>query len=1068
MRTALALAIPLAALAWIAAAVAAPPLPTEPAVPPLPEKYDVTVRYAIDAVPAQRVARFRAMLDYFKKQGLTRDEERLPEDEEENRAYVNLIGTIPSDKARTLLAQRDVRALRLIPAGAPPLAPEVPVRVQLDLDAGPRIVPGRYLYDTAAVRQLEMDGGADLQRQQVFADQVLRVLANLNFVEAVGYDNRAHTRLLGTIPAGRLDALLDDLRLQPAAWQLKIEDGPRIDSVLLAGLQTRRGGAVVLDGILSDWDAFFERKRQNSEAAPKGGKPIGPEFRKEDDIIGKMVAAWARQPAAIEYLKGLPPEVQASGTITRGLLLAHLVRNPDSATVLQEAWRNALASPFAADLLALVLRRLTPTIRAELPVLLRTDSPVRVTEVQTNLPALPVPLKPVEPAKGEEKLTPELRALLAGGAPPKLLRLDVILALTPDESDRSWRRELIAAAPGIVIEGRVGPLVSVLVPSEQVRARPDGPRGLATLPIVSTIRLPHSGQPRLIGPIGEKVDTAKALRDSGLSRLHDTHYKGRGVTVAIIDGDFRGWEALVGKELPVGTRLFDLTAERNENLKPDAEPPGAGSGHGTLVARAAAVAAPEADMVLIRIDPAAPYQLLTLARALNGEAHRSLNLARRADEIEAMRSDLASRRVVLHKTRAIQMEKAPDLTQKKVLLKKKEKLALTADEEDLLKDIEEFEAYLKDQAQLDADEREYQERHRRQLRLEEELRDLRKVRVVATGLSWNEGMPVDGGGALSRYFDDEPFRKALWFQAVGDTRGQAWAGLFRDRDGDGVMEFLPAGTHLPQGRWSPALAFLQWQPAAGPAVADIPADTRLRLSVQWREPHDPDFLRHGQDAYRQPLATPRLLLLRQIDPTGAKQPADDFQLVAQTVGLPQRLDNQPESAVYEQTVEFTVTQAGRYALRVEGRVPATIRPPGEPTVPAAEKTWELRLRIFVDTLNGAGRVVLADFATGEGSLGTPGDARQPITVGAADATGKALPGSASGSAFGAELLAKPAVLSHAAGAGEGTAPGSSLSTGFAAGLAASSISAGTPPEKFLKKMGTTPGAPLRLAPDWPR
>ncbi len=1066
MRTAFALVLPVAALTLVVA-VAAPPLPTEPAAPLLPAKFDVTVRYAIDAVPALRVARFRAMLEFFKKQGLTRNEERVPDDEEENRAYVTLAGTVPSDKARTLLAQRDVRALRLVPAGTPLPAPDASVRVQLELDAGPRIEPGRYLYDTATVRQLEMDGGADLVRQQVFADEVLRVLAKLNFVEAVGYDNRAHTRLLGTIPAGRLDALLDDLRLQPAAWQLEVENGPRIDSVLLAGLRNRRGDEVVLDGILGDWDAFFERKRRESEAAPKGGKPGQGEYRKEDDVIGKLVAAWAKQPAAIDYLKGLPPEVQASETITRGLLLAHLVRSPDSTAVLQAAWRDALASPFTADLMALVLRRLPLAIRAELPVLLRTDSPVRVTEVQTYLPALPPPLKAVEPAKGEEKLTPELRALLAGADAAKPLRLDVILALTPDESDRAWRRELSAAAPDIVIEGRVGPLVSALVPAGKVRARPDGPGGLAPLPIVSTIRLPRSGQPRPIGPIGEKVDTAQALRDSGLVRLHQAGYKGRGVLVAIIDGDFRGWEGLVGKGLPAGTHLFDLTAERNDNLKPDAPPAGAGLGHGTEVARTAALAAPEADLVLVRIDPAAPYQLLTLARALNGEPHRSLNLARRADDIAAMRSDLATRRAILLKTRAAQMEKAPDLTQKKVLLKKKEKLPLTADEEDLLKDIEEFEAYKKEQTQLDADEREYQERLRRQLRMEEELRDLRKVRIVATGLAWNEGMPVDGGGPLSRYFDDEPFRKALWFQAAGDTRGQAWAGLFRDRDGDGVMEFLPAGTHLPPGRWSPSTAFLSWQPAAGPAVADVPADTRLRLSVQWREPHDPDFLRHGQDAYRRPLAAPRLLLLRQLDPTGTKQPADDFQVVAQTVGLPQRLDNQPDSAVYEQTVEFTVTRAGRYALQVEARVPATIRPPGEPTVPAADKTWELRLRVFVDTLSGAGRVVLADFATAEGSLGTPADARQAITVGAADATGKPLPGSASGSAFGTELLVKPAVLSPAVGAGEGAGPGSSLSAGFAAGLAASALSAGAPAEKFLRAMGTTAGAPLRVPPDWP-
>ena len=107
-------------------------------------------------------------------------------------------------------------------------------------------------------------------------------------------------------------------------------------------------------------------------------------------------------------------------------------------------------------------------------MLLRTESPVRVTEVQTNLPALPEPYKAVEPPKAEEKLTPDLRAVLGGADPATPLRLEVILALTPDESDRVWRRELYAAAPGLVIEGRVGPLVSVKVPPAQVRARPTG------------------------------------------------------------------------------------------------------------------------------------------------------------------------------------------------------------------------------------------------------------------------------------------------------------------------------------------------------------------------------------------------------------------------------------------------------------------------------------------------------------------------------------------------------------------------------------------------------------------
>ncbi|HZT79534.1 MAG TPA: hypothetical protein VFA26_04915, partial [Gemmataceae bacterium] len=733
----------------------------------------MTVRYAIGAARNERAPQYRAMLAFFKKHGFTRDEENVPEDEEESAAYDTLSGTVPSAEARALLAERHVRALRLVPAGTKLPAADNPVRVQLELADGPLLEPGRYLYGTAAARQAEFDGGARLRGQQVLAGQVLAVLAKLNFSEAVGYDNRAHTRLLGTIAAGRLGALLDDLRRQPAAWQLP--NDPPVDSVLLAGLRRRPGGEAVLDGILADWDGYFERKRRESEAAP-ADKPGQAPYRKEDDVIAKLVAAWARQPAGAAYLKSLPPEVQASETITRGLLRAQLVGQPEASGVLQTAWRDALANPFAPDLLALLLRRLPPAVLGDLPLLLRTDSAVRVTEVQTYLPAPAARPAPAEPARADEKLSADLRALLGGPEAGQPRRLEVILTLTPDDADRTWRRELVGAAPGLVVEGRVGPLVSVLVPPERVRPRNDEQgrwTGLAALPLVSAVRLPRSGEPRSLGA-AEKVDTAQALKSTGLDRLHQANYKGQGVLVAVIDGDFRGWQGLVGKGLPARTRFLDLTAERNADLLPDAPPGGAGVGHGTQMALAAAVAAPEAEMVLVRIDPAAPYQLLTVARAMNGEAPHSLNLARRADDLEDMRADVEARRSDLRKTRAAQMQKAPDVTQKPLLLKKKEKKTLTADEEDLLKDIEEFEAYQKEQARLDADEREYQQRVTRYLRLEEDLRGLRRVRVVANGLSWLTGMPVDGGGALSRYFDDEPFRKALWFQAAGETRGQTW------------------------------------------------------------------------------------------------------------------------------------------------------------------------------------------------------------------------------------------------------------------------------------------------------
>ena len=104
-----------------------------------------------------------------------------------------------------------------------------------------------------------------------------------------------------------------------------------------------------------------------------------------------------------------------------------------------------LASPFAADLLTLLMSRLPPGVSDDLPVLLRIDSPIRVTEVQPNLP-VPAARKSPVAAKEDEKLAPDLRVLLAGGGDlSKPRRLEVILATTPEESDRIWRRDLTSA-----------------------------------------------------------------------------------------------------------------------------------------------------------------------------------------------------------------------------------------------------------------------------------------------------------------------------------------------------------------------------------------------------------------------------------------------------------------------------------------------------------------------------------------------------------------------------------------------------------------------------------------------
>jgi hypothetical protein len=170
------------------------------------------------------------------------------------------------------------------------------------------------------------------------------------------------------------------------------------------------------------------------------------------------------------------------------------------------------------------------------------------------------------------------------------------------------------------------------------------------------------------------------------------------------------------------------------------------------------------------------------------------------------------------------------------------------------------------------------------------------------------------------------------------------------------------------------------------------------------------------------------------------------------------LDNQPASAVYEQTVEFLVKEAGRFALHIEGQPWPGIRPRGTPSLPAVEPTWELRPRLFVETLEGAGRAILRDLATSEGSIGTPGDARRTITVGTVSPEGTRDSASAVGPIFNLELLNKPTVL------GLGKAD-TGWAAGFAAGLAARALSTGSTGPTFLKGLPNSPEPRFRLPAD---
>lgn len=651
----------------------------------------------------------------------------------------------------------------------------------------------------------------------------------------------------------------------------------------------------------------------------------------------------------------------------------------------------------------------------DLPVPFARTRTVRVIEARPDLPApAPRPPAPEVPA-GQARVAGDLREVLADAArADKPLRFEVLLAAVPPAFDRSWQDPLGRAAPGSALEGLLGTVVTV-------KARPDQAPALAELPEVVGVRLPRVAQ---VAPVAADADEAAALKATGLDRLHAKGYRGKGTRIAVVAADFRGWEALVGKGLPKGTRLLDLTRERNANLEPDPFPAGNGPGQGTLFAKAAAAAAPEASLVLVRVDPAAPYMVQSVARAVAGESAESLALEQRGRDIRQERGRL-------------------EVQQAQLLEERRRVFSDLREEDEPLRNREQYE---KKQAAHDEEAREHGGRVRRYLDHQAALLGLKDVRVVASQLVWDAGYPGGGSSALSRTLDDRPAPSALWIQPAGAGRGQTWTGLFRNAPGEGVMEFAPPDVLLPSGSWSRELNFLAWQPASGKPTAELPAGARVRLTFQWREAHDPALLQTGQDPYRDPLTSVRLLVLRQPDPAGRQRPADDLEVVAQSAGAARRLDQTPTSAAYEVSVEWRVPEAGRYAVRVEGKPPESDRPANFPVLPSLRRSPEIRPRVVLDTLDGNGRAVWNDFRGDSVSLGMPADARSVAAV------------AAGGSADFPrdDLTRKPDLVTPDGRDGEGFA------AALAAGVAVSTGTCGVPAYGWPQALGVRPGGELRL------
>jgi hypothetical protein len=694
---------------------------------------------------------------------------------------------------------------------------------------------------------------------------------------------------------------------------------------------------------------------------------------------------------------------------------------------------------------------LTPEMPIEgLPEPIRDVNPIRGAEVLVEPEGVPpgadVPPPPLPPP-GQEflaKIAPDLRAVAADQPGP--VRIEVVLTRAPSLDDTTWR-DLFSAKSGIFVEGRIGPVVTVLAPAAAIRT-------LAAMNEVATVRPPRSATRQ---PVFTPPGLAPAVAATGLDRLHGLGFRGKGTRVAVIDADFAG----LAKHFPK-TPVVDLTAARNASLLSDPTP-AVELSRGTRLALAVRLAAPDAEIIPIRVDPAAMYQMLTVARFIHGDAFRPDSLVARNRELLGDND-----------------------------LLRVERTKLTAERREMLSEFNQDEEYVQKRkaleertAALARQEQDYNDRLARYYVLESALADLRRVNVVVSPLAWDEGYPFDGSGPLSRYLDDRyygwprtdfvgpiavPRPTALWFQATGNTRGQAWNGPLIDADANGAFEFAPSGLRLPPGQWTTEVNFLAWQLAGVGRTFDLPAGAKIRLTFQWTEAHDPAVSDiPGPDLYRAPLADLHLLVLRQRDPSGTKVASDDFNVVARTEPLPQLIERHGSWATYEHVLEFAVDAPGRFAVRLAGYVPPTTRPATVPTIPALERAWEARGRLFVTAAGlNTGHVVIADYQPGLGELGAPGNAKLPRTVGAANAEGRRQPYSSGGPPAGQLLLTKPTflVFDELPLPGVPAGAGTEQSAAFAAGMMASMLSAGTIESQQLKWLDIPPGGMLRVPPVW--
>jgi hypothetical protein len=659
---------------------------------------------------------------------------------------------------------------------------------------------------------------------------------------------------------------------------------------------------------------------------------------------------------------------------------------------------------------------------------LRDVLPIRLVELLPDIDFGPVaaPLSAVPEKLQANNYNRDLQAYLSDTANDgKPMRVELVFLSPVPDGAIALRDSLRLLAPTSQLEGVYGSIAVVSV------------KNLTDLPTLSkfanvvSLRLPRlaADQPN---PSTASPPIANSLAASNLSQLHAIGYQGDRTRVVVLATDFAGLKQQIGTKLPADTELIDLTAELSASLEPR---PLGGDTLGTECALAVQASAPLAKLILVRLDPIAVHQLITVGKATLGNTTPSIALQNQRERMIAEAERLAIERDIANE----EYRKAfNDLSDDEKPTKRREAAIAT------VKKIQEFEKAFK--AKFD-----------RLTLLGSQLAKLRGADVVVNTLVWEDGYAHDSLSDISTFIERNltalPTRSGVramkasklpvWVQTGSSSLGSAWAGSFLDSDGNGTMEFAPPGTKLTAGTWSPELNFLSLVPPDGRPTDTLTTGGKIRVSIQWREPRgsENDL---GNDAN----FLFSLNLLRQIDPTGTKAASDDLTVVAKTSTKPVMLLRTMNSAVFEQVLEVTLPSDGRYALRVDGRKSPYM-------IAASRQQFELNPRIFVSANDAAtaakGRVVFQTYRPQMSGVAIPGDARRAVTVG--------VRGGLMGAGPGMVLHTKPDINVE-----DGQSP--AAATGLVAGAAACLAEAGVESGGVLRMLTPKPGATLFLEPTW--